>query len=340
MPRYLILQDPGHNRVYFNASLGMAKAELSVLCQSRDWPAPRDRELAGIRYLQFDTPEPLSAKDRVALAQLSASYALFSTDDKLLAPEPFGDANLIEDKISSLQKYAGKTNEHFTRLMINMARYALASPVENRPLRLLDPVAGRGTTLFEALALGMHATGIELESRSVHETQVFFKKFLEQERIKHAYKRQRVAGKNKQEAVFAEQFSFAPDKKSLAQSPQTLTLIEGDTLRAAEFCKPNEFDLLVGDLPYGIAHGNKGQVHTSRNPVELVASAAPGWHRVTRTGGVLALAWNAHLISRQALAEPLQATGFRVLHHSPYDQLIHRVDNAIRRDLIVAVKQN
>lgn len=340
MPRYLILQDPGHNRVYFNASLSMALAELSALCRARGWQSAIDVELAGIRYLQFDAVNPLSTDDCKAIAQLSASYALFSLQGNLLAPEPLGKGNLIDEKISSLQKYAGKTNEHFTRLMINMARYAMLPGNADRPLRLLDPVAGRGTTLFEALALGMNATGVELESRSVHETQIFFKKFLEQERIKHDHQRQRVAGKNKQDAVFAEQFSFGADKQALKQSPQTLTLIEGDTLRTAEFCKPRQFDLVVGDLPYGIAHGNKGQAHTSRNPIELVASAAPGWHTVTRTGGALALAWNAHLISRQALAEPLESAGFRVLHQPPYDQLIHRVDNAIRRDLIVAIKSD
>ena len=52
-----------------------------------------------------------------------------------------------------MPKYKGKTNEAFTMHLINQALCAAKLP-EGRPVTLLDPMCGRGTTLFQAVNRG------------------------------------------------------------------------------------------------------------------------------------------------------------------------------------------
>ena len=66
------------------------------------------------------------------------------------------------------RRYKGKTNELFTQFMCNLARYSSDFAVEPwASLRLFDPLAGGGTTLFTALVLGADVAGVEKDSGDV-----------------------------------------------------------------------------------------------------------------------------------------------------------------------------
>lgn len=344
---YLILQYPGHNRVYYQSSDTLALAELQIAGQSIDAQILENRieEIAGIRYISIRTDAPFSDHDRTILSRLSFVFALFSMDDQSrLVPIELPTSHYVDPKISTLMKYKGKTNELFTRMMINVAVHSSNFEFDT-PLELLDPVAGKGTTLFEASTFGYHAFGIEVEGNALQEGQIFFKKFLEQERLKHS-RSNRVVYKNEdgRPAQITEfKYALSKDEFRDESTQKYLAMVHGASKEAHKYFKKERFHIIVGDLPYGIKHGNKGgKVYGSptRNPVDLVSECLPEWKKVLKKGGVMALAWNSHLISRKKFGEIFRNEGMEVLAEAPYDQFEHRVDNAIKRDIIVAKKSN
>lgn len=368
--RYLILQHPGHNRVYYKSAGPMALAELQLAClrMHGDTDEPRLVRIAGIPYLAFETDAPLSGADLELLSGLSFVFALFrqeggSEESAPLLPLERIHRPYLDEKISSMLKYPGKTNELFTRMMISVAwlssdlvrskepgSKSVAPPQEK--ISLLDPVAGRGTTLFEGLARGWDSYGIEQDKHAVHEASVFFRKFLETERLKHSYQQRRIHGAARADAIFLQEYSFSLNKDEFKEDRhrRSLGLVSGDCRDAGAYFKKQRFHLLVGDLPYGIAHGNKAggkhgkagktpAVKNTRNPSTLLEESLPGWYRILLPGGTLCLAWNSHLISRELMQEKIAAAGFEPCAAGPYEQFEHRVDQSIRRDIVVARKQ-
>ena len=98
---------------------------------------------------------------------------------------------------------------------------------------------------------------------------------------------------------------------------------------------------MVGDLPYGVQHGNvTGEKQTSltRNPAELLESCLPVWAEVTKPGGALVFAWNTHVLSREKMTQLFAKHGLTVQNEGAYLGFEHRVDQSITRDIIAAVK--
>lgn len=349
MKRYLILQHPGHNRVYYKLAGALAQAELTVASERLETVCTEItiEEIRGIRYLSLITEDALSAYDLELVSRLSFVFALYEAipqgDEILLKPILQNDYQYLDNKISSLLKYQGKTNELFTKMMINVA--LLSSDFDHRDkLSLLDPVAGRGTTLYEGAVYGFDVTGVELDAKSCEATTQFFKKYMQDERYKHTQQNRMVSGKNKSQAVYAEDFEYAKDKADF-KTPETrkhFTIVNGPSQQSSLYFKANTFNLIVGDLPYGVAHGNTSDSSSksiTRNPLELITECLPQWQKVLKTGGTVVLAWNSFLISREALAATFEAVGFDVLSEAPYGDFEHMVDKAIKRDIIVARKR-
>jgi len=348
MPTYAILQHPGHNRVYYQSSGPLALAELSLTANRLETPAspPEIQEWGGIRYLSLETERPLSEADLTLLSRLSFVFGMFEAEGeeeslrlKPLIRKPF---TYVDSKIGSLLKYPGKTHELFTRMMLNVALLSSDFSAQQK-IQLLDPVSGRGTTLFEGLIYGFEGVGIEIEGKHVHEAAIFFRKYLEHERYKHNASRRPISGKNKSEAIYVDQFEFARNKQEFKAEDgrKILAFVHGYSQDAHKYFKKNRFHLIVGDLPYGIAHANSGTRRGSsysRNPVELLESSLESWHTVLKPGGTLVLAWNAFLLSREKLADLFTQNGFQVLSDVPYDQFEHMVDKSIKRDVIVGKK--
>lgn len=344
---YLILQHPGHNRVYYNLADKLALAELklgsqrfSVLCKNFQIV-----EIENIRYLSFETDKVLSDRDLHIVSRLSFVFAIFRKDkldgNICLLPVKKVEYEYIDRKISSLLKYQGKTNELFTKMMVNVALLSSRFNYSGN-IQLLDPVAGKGTTLFEAAVYGFDAFGIEIDAKSVHEASIYFKKYIEAERLKHTSTRRQVCGKGKSNAIHTQEFEYAKTKQEFKSGEiKKLGIICGNSQDAFKYFKKEKFHLIVGDLPYGIAHGNavdKKINSATRNPTELIETCLSGWHKILKKGGVVVVAWNVFVASKQRLSGIFSEYGFEVLAGAVYDEFEHMVDKSIKRDIIVAKK--
>ena len=333
MVSYRILPHPGVNAVFFEASERLSLAELS-LCLSKLQTCcgePSATTLAGARWYAFDAENPLPEEDIAKLSKLSSLYALFQTEGTLLSPVAPKIFRPFPESLSAILKYTGKTNALFTRLLLHIAELSLPY-TPKAPVRMLDPVAGKGTTLYEALMRGWNAAGIEIVRSAAHEAAVYFQKYLETEKWKHK------AQKEKMHGAASFRFQFARDKLALKDSPGEWILIAGDAKLADHFFGKAAFDIIAGDLPYGVSHGNVAGGRLLRSPSELLMDCLPVWRAVLKPRGVLALSYNCLSFPREEMCSLLSQNAFDVRQEPPYDCFIHRVDASIRRDIAVGVK--
>ena len=230
-------------------------------------------------------------------------------------------------EMAEVRRYKGKTNEVFTRVLLNIAIFAGAySNQFTERLRVLDPLAGGGTTLFLALAAGYDAFGIEQQRQDVETTAVFVRQYLNSEHMPYKVidERGRRAGRR---------YQFEIGQKG---ATRMLVLAHGDTSQAdlhmQEVPGGPHMHTVVGDLPYGIQHF--GEI------AGMLSKALPVWEQMLLPGGTIALAWNATRIARSAMIEAVERqTHLRVRNDPPYTQFAHTVDRVIKkRDIVVAVK--
>src|SRR5256885_2927777 len=188
MPRYALLIAPSTNRVYADAALPLTRAELSIFGSTVLSAPPTEiveERLGGVPYVVFDGE--LTSTDLAYLANLSSAYALFERVGDLLRPVELSPPGHFDDDLITIPKYAGKTNEQFTRLLLNVTLLASAAgpAMLERRLTVLDPLCGRGTTLNQALMYGYHAVGIERDGKEVDAYAAFLKTYLKRKRLKH-----------------------------------------------------------------------------------------------------------------------------------------------------------
>jgi SAM-dependent methyltransferase len=358
MNRYAFLILPSHNRVYADAAPALARAELAVLSAALpdaviDQESVAEAVIGGVPYVTFEAGE-LSQRDAGLLASLSALYALFKvTDGESLRPVPLRRLDRFDDDLLTILKYSGKTNEQFTRLLLNVtlasSKFAgdLAAP-GGRRLAVLDPLCGRGTTLNQALMYGFDAYGADIDARDVEAYAVFIQRWLKDKRLKHQadfspVRRDRKVVARRLTAEFA-----ATKDEYKAGDVQRLEVVEADTARVAEFFGNESADLVVTDLPYGVQHGSHSGGRAggprgagagrslARSPLDLLREAAPAWVRALRPGGALGISWNTLVARREDAAAALAGAGLEVLDSAPYRAFRHRVDQAITRDILIA----
>lgn len=343
MKKYALLLNPSHNRVYYKTSQQLSAVEFSIVAQDMDCtPSEVKGELiAGVYYLSFSAERELSDRDLEKIAHLSFVFALYQVEGELLRPLLIPQADLTGVNLGSLLKYTGKTNELFTRMMINVAVASCKAPKSER-VALLDPVAGKGTTLFEGLTMGLDCYGIEIGDKAASEGYHYLKKYLEMERIKHTTNLQKQSGPNKSFTAKHYSVELAKSKEEFKNhQEQHWEIVSGNSMYADQFFRKNTFHVLVGDLPYGVQHGNvtgEKQSGLTRSPKVLVQNCMSAWKNVLKPGGVLALAWNTNVFPKEQFAALLEQGGFEVLLDGPYNEFLHRVDNSIMRDIIVARK--
>lgn len=338
MRKYAILANPGHSRVYFEASMRLSLAELEIcvkgLCHSFGVDT-----IGGVPYFTLETDGEFPID---IISRLSFAYAVFELLEyegkTYLQPVEKTACEFFNQSVSNILKYPGKTNELFTRLMINVAVGSGYFEQSNGRLALLDPVCGKGTTLFEGLVCGHNVYGIEIGPNVVHEAAVYFKKYLETEKYKHSFVNERLSGENKSFTSKVYKYELSKDKNA---PKLNLTLVAGNSKYADNYFRKGSMDIIVGDLPYGVAHGNvtnEKQSSLTRNPSELLSACLPSWCAVLKKGGIIVLAWNKFVLTREALEKILSDNGFAVFSGNPYDKFEHMVDRAIKRDIIVAEK--
>jgi Putative RNA methylase family UPF0020 len=343
MARYALLIQPSANRVYSGAAAALTQAELAVFGQSvLDGRIGDVSEAAigGVGYVTF-AADGLGDRDAAYLANLSSAYALFQVEAGLLRPVELRPLDRFDDDLVTIPKYQGKTNEQFTRLLLNVTLLssAFARSMLDRPFAVLDPLCGRGTTLSQALMYGFDAAGIDLDRKDFEAYSAFILTWLKRKRVKHhaEHGALRLGGKVAGRRL---RISLAAAKEDYkAGVTQHLDVVNADTTRALEFFRPETFDLVVTDAPYGVQHGSRTAARgLARSPLGLLADAAPVWARLLRRGGACGIAWNTLVARRDAAAAILADAGLDPLDSGPYLGFRHRVDQAILRDILIAVK--
>lgn len=359
MTAYGLLVSPSHNRVYAQSAAALVRAELTVFGERAlggRLGDVRETEIGGAPYVTFDADE-LTELDIRLLSNLSSLYALFQIEGDLLRPVPLQPLDLFGSDLLSIQKYSGKTNEYFTKLLLNVTAMAMDSPMDlvtGRP-RVLDPMCGRGTTLNQAMMYGLDAAGIDIDGKDFDAYAAFIKTWLKNNRVKHQAE---TANIRREKAVIGRRLHVtlgASKERYKSGETMEITVVNGDAVEAERFFRPASFDLIVTDAPYGVQHGSRrgragdsprtakgaqpgrgGKARLSRSPVELLAAAVPGWARLLRPGGAIGISWNTFVGRREQLAGILAASGLEVQDSESYRGFRHRVDQAISRDLIVA----
>ncbi len=346
MHKYSIICNPGHNRVYFESSKKMSIYELSIALDSLNINCEdiQEQYFEDVFYITFKSEKPLNNIQNTKISKLSFVFALFEVFDKddelLLKPIKLNkDYLFIDNDISSILKYTGKTNEIFTKMLINIAVNSSSTNCDN--LKLLDPIAGKGTTLYEGLICGYDVYGVEISDTVTHEAYNYIKKYLETKRYKHTTKQEKLSGNKKSFTAKTYTFEIGKDKESFKEDKRTLKLVAGNSAYCNHFFKKNFFDVIVGDLPYGVQHGNVSKEKKpglTRNPKELVENAVNAWFDVLKFGGTICLAWNSFVFSYDDFKQILENAGFTVLDSENYINFEHMVDKSIKRDVIVAKK--
>ncbi|HEY8471383.1 MAG TPA: SAM-dependent methyltransferase [Natronosporangium sp.] len=329
--RYALLIAPSSNRVYAGEAPRLTEAELSVFGSAVLGARPRDLarlQLGGVTYVGFVTDEPLTDRDLAYLSNVSSAYALFAVEDgELLRPLPVTPLARYDDDLITIPKYAGKTNEQFTRLLLNVTVLGSdrAGELLDRRLVVLDPLCGRGTTLNQALMYGYDAIGIEVDGGHVDAYSAFLRTWLRRKRLKHTVELNPVRQEHKRigRRLVA---TLAPTKAAYRNGDtQRVTVLHADTVQARRLLRAGCCDVIVTDTPYGIAHRAR--------TVELLKAAVPGWVELLRRGGAIGLSFNTHVVGRDEVAALLAGAGLTVVATPDFS---HWVDQGITRDLIVA----
>jgi tRNA G10 N-methylase Trm11 len=228
--------------------------------------------------------------------------------------------------------------EQDAALLANLSS-AFSRSMLGRSFAVLDPLCGRGTTLSQALMYGFGAAGIDLDRKDFDAYSAFIQTWLKRKRVKHHAEHGplRLGGKVAGRRL---RISLAAAKEDYkAGVTQHLDLVNADTTRALEFLRPESFDLVVADAPYGVQHGSRRpRAGLERSPLGLLAEAVPVWARLLRRGGACGIAWNTLVARRDAAAAILAGARLDPVDSGPYLAFRHRVDQAIVRDILVARK--
>jgi hypothetical protein len=342
VPRYALLLKANANRVYGAAALDLARAEVASLDRNvlgGIVESARRESLGGVDYLVLDARADLSGHSLEALANLSSLHALFGVEGELLRPVTITPRAVMEEDVTTIQRYSGKTNEAFTHLLVNVALAesgAFARLLRGDRVTLLDPACGRGTSLNRAVVYGMDAHGIEVDQRDVEAYTTFFLTWLKDKRLKHQLDQAKL---RKGRDTPAHRITVTYGRGKDRSAHRVVDIIHDDTVGARSHLKARTVDVLVCDLPYGVQHGAQPDAgRWERGPAGLLREALPVWRDLLRPGAAMALAWNRHTLGRPELVDLVAGAGLELRSAADDDAFVHRVDRSILRDVLVAVR--
>jgi hypothetical protein len=318
---------PQRSTQYANLVSLLAPHEITLSPFGRQISDLEPIRLGGQAYLCFVAPELPDEKQTRELGSLALSSAFFQYYEDLAGlPGPFlrpletHYETALPSELLVTRRYRGKTNELFTLFMCNVARFS--SRYASQPwstLRILDPLAGGGTTLLAGLILGADVAGVEKDLGDVESTATFIDQFLREQGIKRELREERLR-------KLGHKWSFTIG----ARVVQRCFLAHGDTGLSKELMAGFRPHLIVTDLPYGIQH--QGVL------ADLLGAALPVWVSMLEDGGVLTFSWDATRFPRSEMVALVESISpLSVLKEPPYDRLAHRVDRVIKqRDVLVA----
>lgn len=336
--KYTMLLWPHSNVRYQNETLKLAKSELELMlhCYAPEVTVLADED-ERMPALTIEAPEALSAELLHAIGDHSLLYVLFENQENgALLPVQYRNSAYVGGDLAGILKYKGKTNEFFLQLLINAALYAgkFAKYGSQRPMNLLDPMCGRGTTLFVAANRGWNTTGSDIDKNDLSEAEKFLKRYFEYHRMKHTLKRssRTVPGAK---PVSVSEFSFADTPEHFKDGDlRTLRLANVNAERIRETFGAGKFELIVCDLPYGVQHSSVGD-----SPEKLLEKALVGWKEALKRGGSIAVSFNAQSLKREKVLGLMEKVGLVAMRGGAYENFSHWVEQAVTRDLAVAVKK-
>jgi len=326
MPTILAQIAPQRSTQYSDLAKALAPHELVLSGLVAPDAAVERIALGGQSYLRFDIPELPDSHTARELGMLAMSSAFFVYREHIgeakgpfLQPVETGFHPTLPLTMLVARRYRGKTNELFTRFLCNVARFS--SALSHRPwetLRVFDPLAGGGTTLFTALVMGASAAGVERRTTDVESTVVFIRNYCHEQGIACRIRKERLRG-------IGHRWICTLGK----HTRQTCLLAAGDTADSHDLISGFRPHLIVGDLPYGVQHRAK--------LTDLLARSVPVWASLLPLAGSLVLAWESRRFPREEMIALIEETSsLKVLNHPPYNALSHRVDRVIKeRDIVV-----
>ena len=334
--RYVMLLKPHANIRYRQSLRTLALTELA--CGLRAWGIPGEpglTELGGEPFLTFETKELPDGAWRFLSRHSGCCFAAEQREGALF---PLARAeSYFPEELPQVLKYKGKTNADFTAMLLRCAEAASAFARTEEPLTVLDPLCGKATTLFCALAEGHNAVGVELEGKALNEADAYLERFLKFNGFKH---QRRESGLTVPGGPGAKCVGYAVsnDKERYKQGDQrTLRLINGDAAQLKYLVKDDSCHLAAADMPYGVQHAPRagGGMSTLER---LTATVARGCAGALKKGGALALSFNAYTLKRERVIRAMETAGLTPLTQPPYDGFSHWVEQAVERDAVIAVK--
>jgi hypothetical protein len=239
---------PQHSTQYADMAARLAAPELLASPAGPQLASVEQARLGGSAYLVATLADGAGLGGLMpVLSRLGATSCVFELlDGPLLRPLEPGFVPHLPRQLAEARRYKGKTSEVFTQVLLNLALFAgsFADRIDSR-LRVLDPLAGGGTTLFLALAAGHDAFGIEQEKRAVETTVAFVREYCREQRL--SFRELREKGKRR----YRLELGPRDDRRLLvlAQGDSRAT----DTL-LADVPGGARFHAIAADLPYGIQH--------------------------------------------------------------------------------------
>lgn len=312
------------NARYQDSLVSLSQKEMRCMLNACGVAADIEvRQLGGAPFLCFEAPA-LTPAQRAFLGGHSSVYMQCALEGELLRPLTPAKAPALPQDMPEILKYKGKTNTLFTQMLINLALSA-GGQWNNPSPRILDPICGRGTTLFCALGRGMDAVGIDSDKKSIQEGVAYAQKWLQYHRVKHSAQRGSLTLSGGKSAPCV----------TLRVREQELKLILADTRDTASLIRKAPAHALVADLPYGVQHAPRENGRMS-DLESLLRDALPAWRQALAPGCAAAIAFNAYTLRRSALARLAEEAGFILPEGPEYADFSHWVEQAIQRDVLVA----
>ena len=335
---YVFLLWPHANTRYVASLRKLAFAELDCMLHACNVSAQISwRDLGGAPWLCVSTAS-LPSEALALIAGHSSIYMGAVLENGLLRPLDYKLTDYIPQDMAEILKYKGKTNAAFTGLMLNCALCASKFAKTSEPLTVMDPMCGKATSLFCAISRGYHAIGVETDGKAIQEVLGFINRYLQMHRIKHKAASGSMTLPGGKNAPFTSwQFSDTPEHYQ-AGDTRTLKLIHGDTLYCSAMQKIQSIHLMVADLPYGVQHAPK-ENQRAGSFLPLIRKALPGWYKVLKPGGAIALSFNTYTLKKAELYSELHNAGFVVCKESPFNDFDHWVEQAVQRDVVIAIKE-
>ena len=315
-----LLINPLCKGAYFSELLSVTQAELQCICPNVSIGISK---IGSLNFIDIDAFEKQQISMR-QLSRLSFVQGIFEQREQNLISivDVLPEFQLPEEVVWG-NKYRGKTNEIVTQLAINIGLHH--APIDrktstNKNIKLLDPMAGRGTTLLWAARYGLDAVGIEKNRDALDHFCRHVKGQCKLHRIKHKYIQGNIGKKNKAGiGAFHEiQWEHCRSKIIIGDSSKMTFLSD-------------RFDLIVCDIPYGIQFFGKGN---QRNPLQLIKECAPNWIDRLYPEGIVVIVFNSFQPKRTDLIDVFEKLNLEYIDF----QAPHRMSESIKRDIVIFKK--